>query len=47
MSTATLNYADPLGPPPERPKTGRYLGQQDSLKEESDDDLDTDKMLPI
>lgn len=37
-------YADPLGPAAERPRTGKI---HSSFKEESDDDLDADEMLPM
>lgn len=39
-----LAYADPLGPAAERPRTGKL---HSSFKEESDDDLDADEMLPM
>lgn len=38
------SYADPLGPPTERPRTGKV---HTSFKEESDEDLDADEMLPL
>lgn len=37
------SYADPLGEPAERPRTGRHA----SFKEESDEDLDADELLPL
>lgn len=40
-----VSYADPLGPPAERPRTGK-VGRGASVKEESDDDFDADEMLP-
>lgn len=42
----TFTYADPLGPLPERPRTG-VLRHSDSVKEESDEDFDADELLPI
>lgn len=43
---APLTYADPLGPPAERPRTGK-VPQHGSFKEESDEDFDADEMLPM
>lgn len=40
------SYADPLGPAPERPRTGK-VPQHGSFKEESDEDFDADEMLPM
>lgn len=40
-----VSYADPLGPPAERPRTGK-IGRDASVKEESDDDFNADEMLP-
>lgn len=37
-------YADPLGPLAERPRTGKI---HTSFKEESDEDLDADELLPM
>lgn len=39
-----VTYADPLGPAAERPRTGKI---HSSFKEESDNDLDADEMLPM
>lgn len=39
-----LTYSDPLGPPAERPRTGKV---NTSLKEESDEELDADELLPM
>lgn len=39
-----IAYADPLGPPAERPRTGKV---HTSFKEESDEDFDADEMLPM
>lgn len=41
-----LSYADPLGPAPERPRTGK-VPHGGSFKEESDEDFDADEMLPM
>lgn len=38
------SYADPLGPLAERPRTGKV---HTSFKEESDEELDADEMLPL
>lgn len=44
--TSNLSYADPLGPMPERPRTGK-VGHSISVKEESDEDFDAEELLPI
>lgn len=41
-----FTYADPLGPLPERPRTG-MLRNSNSVKEESDEEFDADELLPI
>lgn len=43
---ANISYADPIGPPAERPRTGK-LKHTASVKEESDDDFDAEELLPI
>lgn len=43
-SADNITYSDPLGPPAERPRTGKI---HTSFKEESDEELDADEMLPM
>lgn len=42
----TFSYADPLGPLPERPRTG-MLRNSTSVKEESDEEFDANELLPF
>lgn len=39
----TVNYADPIGPPVERPKTGMRV----ALEEDSDEELNAADLLPL
>ena len=44
IGNLTRSYADPLGPPAERPRTGQV---QRSLSKDSDDDINAEDLLPM
>lgn len=45
-NNADFTYTDPLGPLPDRPRTG-VMRNSNSVKEESDEEFDADELLPI